>query len=291
MPSPEVMSAPNDIIRPGELVRLAASIHRITAFNAGRMTGPGTNTWILGEQDLAVLDPGPASRKHIDNLLAKSPGRIRWVLVTHTHADHSPGAALLARRSGAKIIGPEPPPGARQDQTFTPAHAPRNGEEVELGGLVLKAVHTPGHASNHLCWWMASHGVLFTGDHVMQGSTVVIAPPDGNMSDYLASLRRVLELPLKALAPGHGRWIDRPRREINGLIAHREAREEKVVRALAVLKIAAIPDLLPLVYDDVPQGLHEVAALSLRAHLDKLEVERKAYREADGWRLGGGTRP
>ncbi len=281
----------NDMIRPGELVRLAPDIHRLTAFNAGLMTGPGTNTWILGEQDLAVLDPGPASRQHIDNLLAKSPGRIRWVLATHTHADHSPGAALLARRSGAQIIGPRPPPGVRQDATFKPARAPRNGEEIELGGLVLQAIHTPGHASNHLCWWLASRGVLFTGDHIMQGSTVVIAPPDGNMTDYMASLRRVLELPLKALAPGHGRWIDCPRREINGLIAHRQAREEKVVRALAGLNAASIPDLLPLVYDDVPKGLHEVAALSLRAHLDKLEVERMAHRDADGWRLSGAGRP
>lgn len=284
------MAAPQAVIRPGELARLAPDIHRLTAFNAGRMTGPGTNSWILGERDLAVLDPGPASRKHIDNLLASSPGRIRWVLATHTHADHSPGAALLAARSGAKIIGPEPPPGARQDRTFKPAHAPRDGEEIELGGLVLKAVHTPGHASNHLCWWLASRGVLFTGDHVMQGSTVVIAPPDGNMADYMASLRRVLELPLQALAPGHGRWIDRPRREINGLIAHRRAREGKIVRALAGCGPAAIPDLLPLVYDDVPEGLHEVAALSLEAHLNKLEAERKACNGADGWRLSAARR-
>lgn len=275
----------NEVIRPGELVRYAPDIHRLTAFNAGTMTGPGTNTWILGREHLAVLDPGPASRRHIDNLLAKAPGRIRWLLATHTHADHSPGAALLATRSGAEIIGPEPPPGERQDQTFKPAHVPCDGEEIGLGGLVLKAVHTPGHASNHFCWWLASRGVLFTGDHVMQGSTVVIAPPDGDMSAYMDSLRRVLELPLKALAPGHGHLIDQPRREINGLIAHREAREEKVARVLAGFGAAAIAELLPGVYDDVPEGLHPVAALSLEAHLNKLEHERRVHCQAGRWRL------
>ena len=123
-------------ICPGELVRFAPDIHRLTAFNAGTMTGPGTNTWILGEEELAVLDPGPASRRHIDNLLAKAPGRIRWVLVTHTHADHSPGAALLAGRTGAEIIGPEPPPGERQDQTFKPRtrSARRRGNRAGRSG-------------------------------------------------------------------------------------------------------------------------------------------------------------
>ncbi len=277
-------------IRPGELARLAPGIHRLTAFNAGMMTGPGTNTWILGEQDLAVLDPGPASREHIANLLARAPGRIRWVLVTHTHADHSPAAALLAEQTGARVIGPSPPAGGRQDRTFKPSLRPCDGEEIELGGLVLQAVHTPGHASNHICWWLASRGVLFTGDHVMQGSTVVIAPPDGSMTDYMKSLRRVLALPLKALAPGHGHWIDRPRREINALIAHREAREAKVVRALASLGAATPSELLPLVYDDVSGERHPVAALSLEAHLNKLAVEQGVCREGGRWRLGEGRR-
>ena len=290
--SPAPGPAPQANIRPGELVRFAPDIHRLTAFNAGMMTGPGTNTWILGEHDLAVLDPGPASRKHLDHLLGKAPGVIRWILATHTHADHSPAAALLAARTGATVIGPAPPRGDRQDQTFRPARQPRDGEEIELGGgMVLKAIHTPGHASNHLCWWLASRGVLFTGDHIMQGSTVVIAPPDGNMTHYMDSLRRVLELPLKALAPGHGHWIDQPRREINGLIEHRQSREDKVRRVLAGLKAASVADLLPLVYDDVPHALHEVAALSLQAHLEKLEAERKAHRHADGWRAGAAARP
>ncbi|WP_446830775.1 MBL fold metallo-hydrolase [Candidatus Foliamicus sp.] len=278
------MPVPRKPIRPGEIVRLAPDIHRITAFNAGMMTGPGTNTWILGERDLAVLDPGPASRKHVDNLLAKAPGRIRWVLVTHTHADHSPAAALLAERTGATVIGPAPPPAGRQDRSFRPSQQPGHGEQVELGGVVLKAVHTPGHASNHFCWWFAAHGVLFTGDHVMQGSTVVIAPPDGNMTDYMRSLRRVLKLPLEALAPGHGHWIDRPRAEIAALIAHREAREAKVMAVLDRIGPVALGELVPRVYDDVAERLHSVAALSLEAHLHKLEAEGKARCRTGRWR-------
>lgn len=276
-------------IRPGELVRFAPDIHRVTAFNAGMMTGPGTNTWILGEHDLAVLDPGPASRKHLSHLLLKAPGVIRWILATHTHADHSPAAAQLATLTDAKVLGPAPPPGPRQDRTFRPVHAPRDGEEIKLGGLVLKAIHTPGHASNHICWWLDSRGVLFTGDHIMQGSTVVIAPPDGNMTHYMESLRRVLELPLKAIAPGHGHWIDRPGQEIRSLIAHRERREGKVVSAMAALGPAALEAILPRVYDDVPERLHPVAALSLEAHLLKLEREGRARRESDFWRLAEGA--
>lgn len=275
-------------IRPGELARLAPSIHRITAFNAGMMTGPGTNTWILGRDELAVLDPGPASPEHIGNVLAKAPGRVRWVLATHTHADHSPGAVLLAKRANAEVIGLPPPPGRRQDQTFSPAVQPGDGQEFDLAGFRAQAIHTPGHASNHVCWWHAPAGVLFTGDHVMQGSTVVIAPPDGDMSAYMASLRRVLRLPLCAVAPGHGHWIRHPRREIESLIEHRKGRERKVAAVLDALGAASKEDMLARVYDDVPARLHSVAALSLEAHLVKLERDGRAIRDGELWRLAGG---
>lgn len=280
---------PADAIKPGELVALAPSVRRLTAFNAGTMTGPGTNTWILGEEEVAVLDPGPASPRHVENILARAPGEVRWILVTHTHPDHSPGAALLAERTSAPLIGPPPPPGDRQDQTFRPAVQPQDGQEFDFGGFFLRAVHTPGHASNHFCWWNVAQGVLFTGDHIMQGSTVVIAPPDGDMSAYMASLARLLDLPVRAMAPGHGHWIDRPRQEIRGLIAHRERREEKVVSAMDALGPAALEAILPRVYDDVPGRLHAVAALSLEAHLLKLAGEGRARRETDIWRLAGGT--
>lgn len=280
---------PADAIKPGELVRLAPSIRRLTAFNAGTMTGPGTNTWILGEQEVAVLDPGPASPRHVENILTQAPGEVRWILVTHTHPDHSPGAALLAARTSALLIGPSPPPGDRQDSSFSPAVQPEDSQEFDFGGFFLRAVHTPGHASNHFCWWHAAQGVLFTGDHIMQGSTVVIAPPDGDMSAYMASLARLLDLPIRAMAPGHGHWIDRPREEIRGLIAHRERREEKVVSAMVALGAAALEAILPRVYDDVPGRLHPVAALSLEAHLLKLEREGRARCESGSWRLAEGA--
>lgn len=280
---------PADAIKPGELVRLAPSIRRLTAFNAGTMTGPGTNTWVLGEREVAVLDPGPASSRHVENILEQAPGEVRWILVTHTHPDHSPGAALLAGRTRAALIGPPPPPGDRQDSSFSPAVQPEDGQEFDFGGFSLRAVHTPGHASNHFCWWHAPLRVLFTGDHIMQGSTVVIAPPDGDMSAYMASLGRLLDLPIRAMAPGHGHWIDRPREEIRGLIAHRERREEKVASALDALGPAALETILPRVYDDVPEHLHAVAALSLKAHLLKLEREGRAMRESGAWRLAEGA--
>ena len=280
---------PADAIKPGELVALAPSIRRLTAFNAGTMTGPGTNTWVLGEKEIAVLDPGPASPRHVENILEQAPGEVRWILVTHTHPDHSPGAALLAELTDASLIGPAPPPGDRQDSSFCPSVQPNDGQEFDLGGFVLRAVHTPGHASNHFCWWHAAQGVLFTGDHIMQGSTVVIAPPDGDMSAYMASLGRLLDLPIRAMAPGHGHWIDRPGQEIRGLIAHREKREAKVISAMEALGPAALEAILPRVYDDVPGRLHPVAALSLEAHLLKLEREDRARRVRDSWRLAEGA--
>ena len=282
------MPAGNNTIKPGVLVDLAPSIRRLTAFNAGTMTGPGTNTWILGKDEIAVLDPGPDSPRHVENIVDQAPGAVRWILVTHTHPDHSPGAALLAELTGASLIGP-PPPGDRQDSSFRPEVEPKDGQEFDFAGFVLRAVHTPGHASNHFCWWHAPRGVLFTGDHIMQGSTVVIAPPDGDMSAYMGSLGRLLDLPIRAMAPGHGHWIVRPREEIRGLIAHRERREEKVVSAMDALGPAALEAILPRVYDDVPDRLHPVAALSLEAHLLKLEREGRATREGESWRLADGA--
>jgi len=280
---------PVDAIKPGALVDIAPSIRRLTAFNAGTMTGPGTNTWILGEKEIAVLDPGPASPRHIGNIVDQAPGEVRWVLVTHTHLDHSPGAALLAELTGASLIGPPPPPGDRQDPSFCPDMQPEDGQEFDLGAFALRAVHTPGHASNHFCWWHAPQGVLFTGDHIMQGSTVVIAPPDGDMSAYMASLDRLLGLPIRAMAPGHGRWIEQPDQEIRGLIAHREKREGEVVSAMRALGPAALEAILARVYDDVPQRLHPVAAFSLEAHLLKLEREGRAARDGASWRLADGA--
>jgi glyoxylase-like metal-dependent hydrolase (beta-lactamase superfamily II)/8-oxo-dGTP pyrophosphatase MutT (NUDIX family) len=254
--------------------RLDARVVRLIAPNPGMMTGPGTNTYLVGEQDLAVIDPGPDVESHVENMIAEGKGRIRWILCTHTHLDHSPAAAKLKAATGAMILGRPAPQG--QDASFAPDRVLNDGERIFLGGVGFRVVHTPGHASNHLCYLLEDSRMLFTGDHVMQGSTVVINPPDGDMRQYLASLERLLGVDLAILAPGHGYLIGSPHKEIRRLIAHRLAREKKVVVALGRLREASVDELLPLVYDDVPPRIHKWAARSLAAHLDKLIAEGAA---------------
>jgi glyoxylase-like metal-dependent hydrolase (beta-lactamase superfamily II) len=237
------------------------------------MTGPGTNTYLLGEHELAVIDPGPAIDSHIEKLLAA--GNIRWILCTHTHQDHSPAAAALKKATGARIFGRPAPAG--QDASFSPDQVLEHGERVQLGALALKAIHTPGHASNHLCYLLEDTRMLFTGDHVMQGSTVVINPPDGDMRAYLASLELLLGEDIAILAPGHGYLIGEPHREVRRLVQHRLKREDKVREALARLGEPTLEEMLPLVYDDVPQRMHGVAARSLTAHLQKLVADGAAH--------------
>jgi glyoxylase-like metal-dependent hydrolase (beta-lactamase superfamily II)/8-oxo-dGTP pyrophosphatase MutT (NUDIX family) len=276
----ETMQTTYDLVA-GVPKRLDRFVARIVAPNPGPMTGPGTNTYFVGERELAVIDPGPLDDGHLAALIAHGAGRIRWILCTHTHRDHSPAAAALAAATGAQVIGMPPPPGPRQDETFAPHRVLRDGEAVELGGVTLTPIHTPGHASNHLCFLLAQTGMLFTGDHVMQGSTVVIAPPDGNMRTYLASLERLLALPIAIIAPGHGYLIGRARREVRKLIEHRLWREERVRGAVERKGPATIEELLDDVYPEVRPVLRGPAAMSLRAHLDKL-VEDGAVRESEG---------
>ena len=267
-------------LTPGVPKRLDARVTRLIAPNPGMMTGPGTNTYLVGEQDLAVIDPGPDVDSHVERIVAEGKGRIRWILCTHTHLDHSPAAAKLKAATGAMLLGRAAPAG--QDASFVPDRVVNDGERLYLGGVGLRAIHTPGHASNHLCYLIEDSRMLFTGDHVMQGSTVVINPPDGDMRQYLASLERLLAEDLAILAPGHGYLIGSPRKEIRRLIAHRMGREKKVLAALEKLRAASLEELLPLVYDDVPPRIHKWAARSLTAHLDKLVAEGAA--RADGGR-------
>jgi len=253
--------------------RLDRWVTRIIAPNPGLMTGPGTNTYVIGEKELAVLDPGPDSSSHLEKILEFK--NIKWILCTHTHMDHSPAAAALKAATGAQVLGMPAPEG--QDATFKPDFVLENGQRVEIGGaggpLTLRAIHTPGHASNHLCYLLEQTRMLFTGDHVMQGSTVVINPPDGDMRAYLQSLEKLLDEDLAVLAPGHGYLIGVPHKEIRRLIAHRLGRERKVLGGLERLREASIDELLPVVYDDVPPRIHRWAARSLSAHLGKLVAE------------------
>ncbi|MEN9418943.1 MAG: hypothetical protein RI988_2563 [Pseudomonadota bacterium] len=275
-----------DIV-PGRVVRLSPRVLRITAPNAGMMTGPGTNSYLVGDPAAnrwTVIDPGPDEASHREALLAAAPGPIERILVTHTHIDHSPGAVALSRATGAPVLGRRPLHAAGQDASFDPAEELFGGEVLGLGPETsLHVVHTPGHASNHLCYLLPEERTLFTGDHVMQGSTVVINPPDGDMAAYLRALEALYALDIEWFAPGHGFLVARPHEVVRALVRHRLGREAKVAAALAAAGPAPLEGLVTRVYDDVPPGLHAVARRSLLAHLLKLEAEGRARCVDGNW--------
>ena len=274
-------------LRAGRAVALSERVWRITAPNPGPMTGPGTNTYLVGGGGAGAawtaIDPGPLSEPHLQALqaaLAERGGRLERILVTHTHRDHSPGAAALAAATGAPVWGRIADHAEWQDETFRPDHVPAHGDRIPLGpGATLRVLHTPGHASNHLCYLLEEERLLFTGDHVMQGSTVVINPPDGDMAVYLRSLHELLDEPLEWLAPGHGFLVAQPHGVLRALIAHRLKREAKVLAALRSHGPEVLENLVPPVYDDVPTALHGVAQRSLWAHLLKLQGDGRAARD------------
>jgi glyoxylase-like metal-dependent hydrolase (beta-lactamase superfamily II) len=268
----------------GLCVALSPNVRRLVAGNAGMMTGPGTNTYLLGGGEIAVLDPGPHDLPHLRLIMAAGAGRIRAILVTHTHRDHSPLAAVLAAETGARLIGLAPPGDGRQDETFRPAHSPGDGERLRLGDLDLIAIHTPGHASNCVCYLLESERLLFTGDHVLEGVSPVILPPDGSMSAYLDSLDKLLRYDVERIAPGHGGVIDRAPQALAALRAHRLAREAKTLQSLVRLGSVPLDSLTPQVYDDVPTDRHAWAKLTLEAHLIKLESEGRVVEHQGCWR-------
>jgi glyoxylase-like metal-dependent hydrolase (beta-lactamase superfamily II) len=252
------------------LQRLDDEVTRIVAPNAGMMTGAGTNTYLVGTRELIVIDPGPDDEAHVRAIVAAGAGRIRWILCTHTHFDHSPGAARLKSLTGARI-GAMSAPATDHDFKLDLDRPLVDDDLIQCAEVSIRAIHTPGHASNHLCLLLTRTGMLFTGDHIMQGSTVVIWPPDGNMRAYLESLRHLLQFDIRVLAPGHGHLIEQPHAELDRLIRHRLWREDKVRQAVARMAAGVtVETLLPSAYDDVPKILHEMAARSLQAHLDKL---------------------
>jgi glyoxylase-like metal-dependent hydrolase (beta-lactamase superfamily II) len=271
----------------GQLDAIAPGVRRLVAFNSSYMTGPGTNTYLVGAERCLVIDPGPADGRHVDRIMAETGGCIDAVLVTHTHLDHSPAAQLIAAQTGAALLGRRPPDGGRQDISFAPTRTLQDNDTVDIGNLRLRALHTPGHASNHLCYVLAGTGLIFTGDHLMQGSTVVIAPPDGDMGDYLRSLQRLQREPVSRIAPGHGVTIEDAQGEIVRIIQHRLQREAKVLSRLAESGHSGIDALVVRVYDDVDPRLHPVAKSSLLAHLLKLEADGRVRRAAEQWQLTG----
>lgn len=273
-----------EAITPGVATRVAEDVIRLTAPNPGVMTGPGTNTYIVGRGRLVVIDPGPDIAAHVDAIRAVVEDRLDWIVCTHTHRDHSPAAAALKAATGARVAGRPCPQDGRQDECFQPDRVLEDGDTIALDGTSLHVVHTPGHASNHLCYFLESQALLFTGDHIMQGSTVVISPPDGDMQAYLASLEKLLAMPIARIAPGHGRVIDAPHDEVRKLVAHRLKREAKVASALEKLGAGSLDELVPFAYDDVSDRLWPVAKRSLHAHLIKLAREGKAIETPQGWR-------
>lgn len=281
-------------MQPGQPVRLSPRVIRVTAPNPGMMTGPGTNTYLVGDPTInrwTVIDPGPDIEVHVQAIVAAAPGPVERILVTHTHIDHSPAARALAKATGAPVLGRRPDHAGGQDADFAPDVTLLGGEVFTLGpGTSLVAMHTPGHASNHLCYLLPCERLLFTGDHLMQGSTVVINPPDGDMAAYLQSLQQLLALDLAWLAPGHGFLVAQPHTVVRRLIAHRRRREDKVLAALQAIAgdnggAATLAELVPRVYEDTPAALHGLARRSLLAHLLKLAGEKRAVcDDGERWR-------
>lgn len=254
-------------------------VRRISAPNGSAMTGPGTNAYLIGKEKIAVLDPGPIYDSHIDAILAAGGDKIHWIIVTHTHKDHSPAAKILAEKTSAQLIGcvMEEPDGF-QDETFAVAENIRHGELFKTDEFTLEALHTPGHVGNHFCFFLHEDGLLFSGDHIMDGSTVVIIPPSGDMKDYLGSLDILRELPLQHIAPGHGNLMGEPHKVIDTLHRHRMMREQKVIAGMGKLGESSVLGMLSTIYDDVDKKVYYYARFSLWAHLLKLERDGKARR-------------
>ena len=262
---------------------LRPGIRRLVAPNPSMMTGPGTNTYLFGVEEIAVLDPGPIIGRHLEAIQRIAGAPIRWILVTHTHPDHSPAAAVLAKETGAELIGIPAPVGVHQDESFQPDRVPADGDQLVSDAFTIRAIHTPGHASNHVCFHHEASDWVFTGDHVIDGSTVVINPPDGNMKQYIESLRRLRSMGCAALAPGHGEVIHDPERAIDWIVEHRLEREARVVAALQANPDITVRELVLHVYKDVDKKLYNLAERSLLAHLLKLEEDGSARCSADRW--------
>ncbi|NHO88322.1 MBL fold metallo-hydrolase [Pseudoteredinibacter isoporae] len=245
------------------------------------MTGPGTNAYIVGRKELAIIDPGPSISSHVSAMLEGCSGaRLRWIIVTHTHPDHSPAAMLLAEATGAELVGAMIENDGHQDTSFQADRQLQDGDVFANDEFTLRAVHTPGHVGNHYCFFLEEEKTLFTGDHIMQGTTVVVIPPSGDMADYLHSLEKLKTLNAEYLAPAHGHVMLDADSVIQGLIDHRLAREAKVVSAFEKCSSGTLDQLLPLVYDDVDPKVLPVAKIALWSHLLKLETDGRASKQA-----------
>lgn len=267
-------------------------VRRVLAPNRGPFTYKGTCAYIVGEGDVAIIDPGPADPGHIAALLEAIRGeRLRYVLVTHTHRDHSPAARALKDATGAIIAGcaPYAPPpdihvagpglDASHDTAYTPDAILAEGDLITLGGVTIRALETPGHTANHLCFSLREEQALFTGDHVMGWATTVIAPPDGSMRDYMESIERMRTRDDRIYWPGHGEAVRNPQRYLRALIHHRRARESAILQRLEAGD-DTIAAMVAHIYEGVDRRLHRAAAMTVLAHLEDLVARGLA--ESDG---------
>ncbi|HET9428366.1 MAG TPA: MBL fold metallo-hydrolase [Allosphingosinicella sp.] len=279
------------------LVGLVEQVHplvrRVLADNPSPFTFTGTQTYIVGSEEVAVIDPGPDLTDHVDAILSATRGeRITAILCTHTHRDHSPASRALAAATGAPITGCPPlaleDDGPRADASFDFDYAPdrvlADGETVAGKGWTLRAVATPGHTSNHLCFALDGEGVLFTGDHVMGWSTTVVSPPDGDMSLYMRSLKHLLERDDRLYLPAHGPPVEKAHTHVRALIAHRRMRERQILDLLGKGD-GRIRPMVEAMYRDIDPRLHPAAGRSVLAHLVDLERRGIVKGEGERWAL------
>jgi glyoxylase-like metal-dependent hydrolase (beta-lactamase superfamily II) len=275
-----------------KLELVAPGIRRLLAPNPSPFTFTGTQTYVVGERDVAVIDPGPDGGAHVEALVAALQGeRVSAILVTHTHRDHSPASRPLAAATGAPIIGCAPlaipDDGPRADAAFDFGYAPdqvlQDGERCEGPGWTLEAVATPGHTSNHLCFAFVEAGALFTGDHVMGWSTSIVSPPDGDMADYMRSLDLLMGRDDLIYYPTHGPEVANPKAHVQALIEHRRMREAQILEQIAAGE-GTIPAMVSAMYRDVDRTLHPAAQRSVLAHLIDLEQRGRVAFDGEKWK-------
>jgi glyoxylase-like metal-dependent hydrolase (beta-lactamase superfamily II) len=278
----------------GEAVAVAPGVVRLTVNNPSPFTFHGTNSYIVGRDTLAIIDPGPEDEAHFQALIKAAAGRpVSHILVSHTHRDHSPLARRLRQATGAAIVAEGPhrparplrtgetnPLDASADTELLPDLELADGQAISGDGWTLEGVFTPGHTANHMCFSLQGTGILFSADHVMAWSTSIVAPPDGAMSDYMASLDKLLGRSDRLYLPGHGGPVASPAQFVRGLKAHRKMRERAIIERLRAGD-RTIPEMVKTIYRNTDPRLHGAAALSVLAHIEDLVGRGEAAAEGE----------